>query len=243
MDHRLGGKQQELHSRQLSLTDLGSARYCSYISSTSQALAPNDSVSPSVVVIPKKGPILPAARRYPRPVRKFIDEGTDDHPADEDKAAMNWVVAVNDDCDGCGDLRVLVTLEERDWKGEGRSPTSGREVPPAAGRAGDRPPRVGRGTPARDRPALTGWCAQPPRRWLSAKERPSTEGRGRWTGEPGRGARRRHRRVRRWDRRDDHRIDRRQQRGCLTFWPVTVVAVAFRPIVVTAVTATDRGRT
>ena len=52
-------------------------------------------------------------------MRKFIDEGTDDHPADEDKAAMNWVVAVNDDCDGCADLRVLVTLEECDRKGEG----------------------------------------------------------------------------------------------------------------------------
>jgi hypothetical protein len=59
------------------------------------------------------------ADRYPRPVRKFIDESTDDHPADEDKAAMNWVVAVSDDCDGCNDVRVVVTIEEHDRKGEG----------------------------------------------------------------------------------------------------------------------------
>jgi hypothetical protein len=52
-------------------------------------------------------------------VRKFIDEGADDHPSDEDKAAMNWVVAVNDDCEGCDALRVLVTIEERDRKGDG----------------------------------------------------------------------------------------------------------------------------
>jgi hypothetical protein len=52
-------------------------------------------------------------------VRKFIDEGADDHPSDEDKAAMNWVVAVNDDCVGCNDLRVVVTVEERDRKGTG----------------------------------------------------------------------------------------------------------------------------
>jgi len=52
-------------------------------------------------------------------VRKFIDEGSDDHPSDQDKATMNWVVAVNDDCDGCNDLRVVLTVEERDRKGEG----------------------------------------------------------------------------------------------------------------------------
>jgi hypothetical protein len=52
-------------------------------------------------------------------VRKFIDEGADDHPADEDKDAMNWVVAVSDDCDGCDDLRVVLTVEARDRKGEG----------------------------------------------------------------------------------------------------------------------------
>jgi hypothetical protein len=52
-------------------------------------------------------------------VRKFIEEGSDDHPADDDKSAMNWVVAVIDDCDGCNDLRVVVTIEERDRKGTG----------------------------------------------------------------------------------------------------------------------------
>jgi hypothetical protein len=52
-------------------------------------------------------------------VRKFIDEWADDHPGDEDKATVNWVVAVSDDCDGCNDTRVVMTFEERDRKGEG----------------------------------------------------------------------------------------------------------------------------
>jgi len=52
-------------------------------------------------------------------VRKFIDEALDDHPTDEDKAAVNWVVAVSDDCEGCNDIRVVVTVEEHDRKGDG----------------------------------------------------------------------------------------------------------------------------
>ena len=57
--------------------------------------------------------------RYPRPVRKFIDEGADDHPEDEDKATVNWMVAVSDDCDGCNDVRIVVTVEAHDRKGDG----------------------------------------------------------------------------------------------------------------------------
>lgn len=50
-------------------------------------------------------------------VKQSIDFGLDDHPQDDDERARTaWAVAVVDDCDGCDDLRVEVTLEE-----EGRS--------------------------------------------------------------------------------------------------------------------------
>jgi hypothetical protein len=52
-------------------------------------------------------------------MRRFVDESADDHPADGDKATANWLVAVNDDCEACGELRVVLTIEERDHKGEG----------------------------------------------------------------------------------------------------------------------------
>lgn len=45
-------------------------------------------------------------------MRRFVDDATDDHPEDEDKAPASWSVALLDDCDSCGDLRVVVTLEE-----------------------------------------------------------------------------------------------------------------------------------
>lgn len=46
-------------------------------------------------------------------VKKLIAQGLDDHPADdEDKVPIAWTVAVLDDCEGCGDLRIEVTLEE-----------------------------------------------------------------------------------------------------------------------------------
>jgi hypothetical protein len=53
-------------------------------------------------------------------VKKSIDFGLDDHPPDDDeRAATAWAVAVLDDCEGCDDLRVEVTLEEAGRHGTG----------------------------------------------------------------------------------------------------------------------------
>ncbi|HET9442005.1 MAG TPA: hypothetical protein VFO65_01710, partial [Acidimicrobiales bacterium] len=51
--------------------------------------------------------------------RRFLDDAMDDHPPDEDKAAASWAVALTDDCDGCGDLRVVLNLEEAGRHGRG----------------------------------------------------------------------------------------------------------------------------
>jgi hypothetical protein len=46
-------------------------------------------------------------------VKKSIDFHFDDHPADdEEKPRVAWAVAVVDDCEGCDDLRVELTLED-----------------------------------------------------------------------------------------------------------------------------------
>jgi hypothetical protein len=45
-------------------------------------------------------------------MRKLADYGRDDHPDDDpDRAQVAWSVAVLDDCDACGGLRVEVVLE------------------------------------------------------------------------------------------------------------------------------------
>jgi hypothetical protein len=52
-------------------------------------------------------------------VKKSVEFSFDDHPDDDDeRPRLAWAVAVTDDCDGCADLRVELTLEE-----EGRSGT------------------------------------------------------------------------------------------------------------------------
>lgn len=55
-------------------------------------------------------------------VKKLIDYGRDDHPedADSDKAQAAWSVAILDDCDGCGELRVELVLEEVGQAGYGQ---------------------------------------------------------------------------------------------------------------------------
>jgi hypothetical protein len=46
-------------------------------------------------------------------VKRSIDFSFDDHPDDdEEKPRVAWAVAAVDDCDGCGDLRIEVTLED-----------------------------------------------------------------------------------------------------------------------------------
>jgi hypothetical protein len=53
-------------------------------------------------------------------VKKSIDFGFDDHPdADEDKARVAWAVAVLDDCDGCADIRIELTVEDAGANGTG----------------------------------------------------------------------------------------------------------------------------
>lgn len=52
-------------------------------------------------------------------MRRSIDDAADAHPEDEDKPAVSWMVQLLDDCDGCGDLRVSVTLEEVGGAGTG----------------------------------------------------------------------------------------------------------------------------
>jgi hypothetical protein len=52
-------------------------------------------------------------------MKKSVDADFDDHPADEDRERMAWSVAVTDDCDGCGDLRVELTMEEIGQHGAG----------------------------------------------------------------------------------------------------------------------------
>jgi hypothetical protein len=53
-------------------------------------------------------------------VKRSIDFSFDDHPDDdEEKARVAWAVAAVDDCDGCDDLRVEVTLEDAGANGTG----------------------------------------------------------------------------------------------------------------------------
>ncbi len=53
-------------------------------------------------------------------MRRFLDDALDDHPDDdEDKSPVSWSVALLDDCEGCDDLRVVVTLEPSGEHGRG----------------------------------------------------------------------------------------------------------------------------
>ena len=49
-------------------------------------------------------------------MKKSIDFAFDDHPDDDEVA---WAVAAVDDCDGCADLRIEVTLEDEGANGTG----------------------------------------------------------------------------------------------------------------------------
>lgn len=73
-------------------------------------------------------------------MKKLIEYGGDDHPeGDEDKVPCAWSVAVLDDCDACGDLRVELTLEEMGRAGYGEvahlSPAGARRLREALTRA------------------------------------------------------------------------------------------------------------
>jgi hypothetical protein len=54
------------------------------------------------------------------PMKQSVAFDFDDHPPDdEDRARLAWAVAITDDCDGCNDLRVELTLEEEGRNGTG----------------------------------------------------------------------------------------------------------------------------
>jgi hypothetical protein len=56
------------------------------------------------------------------PVKKSIDFSFDDHPDDdEERSQVAWAVAILDDCEGCGDLRIELTMEEAGRSGTGIS--------------------------------------------------------------------------------------------------------------------------
>ena len=74
-------------------------------------------------------------------MKRLIEYGRDDHPedSDTDKAQVAWAVAILDDCDGCDDLRVELTLEEVGRAGYGHvahlSPETARGLCTAINRA------------------------------------------------------------------------------------------------------------
>ncbi len=53
-------------------------------------------------------------------MRRSIDDHLDDHPAgDDERLPASWAVGISDDCEACGDIRVVVTLEESGRAGYG----------------------------------------------------------------------------------------------------------------------------
>lgn len=52
-------------------------------------------------------------------MKQSIDAGFDDHPPDDDRRRGAWAVAIADDCDGCDDQRVELTVEEEGAAGGG----------------------------------------------------------------------------------------------------------------------------
>jgi hypothetical protein len=72
-------------------------------------------------------------------VRRSIDDSADDHPEGEDVPPSSWMVGLADDCDGCNDIRVVVTLEELGRAGTGvvahLAPANARRLRAALGDA------------------------------------------------------------------------------------------------------------
>jgi hypothetical protein len=65
-------------------------------------------------------------------VKKSIDFSFDDHPADdEERPRTAWAVSIVDDCDGCEDIRIELTLEE---EGAERAPIVAHLAPQTARR-------------------------------------------------------------------------------------------------------------
>lgn len=53
-------------------------------------------------------------------MRRSIDDAREAHPdGDRDKPQVSWMVQISDDCEGCDDLRVVLTVEEVGRAGTG----------------------------------------------------------------------------------------------------------------------------
>ena len=53
-------------------------------------------------------------------MRRSIDDHLDDHPAgDDERPPASWAVGLSDDCEACGDIRVVLTVEEAGQAGYG----------------------------------------------------------------------------------------------------------------------------
>ncbi len=53
-------------------------------------------------------------------MRRSIDDAREGHPdGDSDKPQVSWMVQISDDCEGCDDLRVMLTIEEVGRAGSG----------------------------------------------------------------------------------------------------------------------------
>ena len=53
-------------------------------------------------------------------MRRSIDDARDAHPdGDDEQPPSSWMVGLSDDCEGCGDVRVTLTLEEVSAMGTG----------------------------------------------------------------------------------------------------------------------------
>jgi hypothetical protein len=65
-------------------------------------------------------------------MKKSIDFALDDHPDGKELPGTAWAIAITDDCEGCADLRVVVTVEDRGAHGTGiaahLSPASTRRL-------------------------------------------------------------------------------------------------------------------
>ena len=74
------------------------------------------------------------------PMKKLVGQGFDDHAdGDLDRARLSWALSVLDDCDGCGDARVELVIEEVGRPGAGLSahlaPPTPRRFPADLARA------------------------------------------------------------------------------------------------------------
>lgn len=73
-------------------------------------------------------------------MRQSVDYSFDDHPdQDGERPRASWTVALSDDCEGCGDLRVELTVEEAGRAGAGvvahLAPATARRLRAAVGAA------------------------------------------------------------------------------------------------------------